>query len=155
MSCPILSAIPSVTPGEPSPPVAPPDAAKRRQTPSIFSRSAEPTDDSPTVISKAPQACWWLRGGHLGGAGLRGRQLAHFELIEPIGVGGMAAVICARDTQLDRLVALEDSAAGDGRRSRKHPPLSSGSPRRRPARSREHRARLFLRRRPGTALHRL
>src|SRR5262249_29985281 len=38
---------------------------------------------------------------------LRGRKLAHFELIEPIGVGGMAAVIRARDTQLDRIVALK------------------------------------------------
>ena len=33
--------------------------------------------------------------------------LAHFELIEPIGVGGMAAVLRARDTQLDRIVALK------------------------------------------------
>ena len=40
-------------------------------------------------------------------ASLRGRRLAHYELIEPIGVGGMAAVIRARDTQLDRLVALK------------------------------------------------
>ncbi len=38
---------------------------------------------------------------------LRGRKLAHFELEEPIGVGGMAAVIRARDTQLDRKVALK------------------------------------------------
>src|SRR5207244_10481341 len=38
---------------------------------------------------------------------LRGRHLAHFELIEPIGVGGMAAVIRARDKQLDRSVALK------------------------------------------------
>jgi serine/threonine protein kinase len=38
---------------------------------------------------------------------LRGRPLAHFELLEPIGVGGMAAVIRARDTQLDRTVALK------------------------------------------------
>src|SRR5215831_13712366 len=33
--------------------------------------------------------------------------LAHFELLEPIGVGGMAAVIRARDTQLERFVALK------------------------------------------------
>src|SRR6516225_3551550 len=38
---------------------------------------------------------------------LRGRKLPHFELIEPIGVGGMAAVLRARDTQLDRFVALK------------------------------------------------
>jgi serine/threonine protein kinase len=39
--------------------------------------------------------------------GIRGCRLAHFELLEPIGVGGMAAVIRARDTQLDRQVALK------------------------------------------------
>ena len=38
---------------------------------------------------------------------LAGRRLGHFELIEPIGVGGMAAVLQARDTQLDRVVALK------------------------------------------------
>src|SRR5207248_4621912 len=41
------------------------------------------------------------------GTTLRGRKLGHFELLEPIGVGGMAAVIRARDTQLDRTVALK------------------------------------------------
>jgi serine/threonine protein kinase len=38
---------------------------------------------------------------------IRGRTLAHFELLEPIGVGGMAAVLRARDKQLDRFVALK------------------------------------------------
>jgi serine/threonine protein kinase len=38
---------------------------------------------------------------------LRGRKLAHYELLEPVGVGGMAAVIRARDVQLDRAVALK------------------------------------------------
>src|SRR5262249_48638948 len=38
---------------------------------------------------------------------VRGKRLAHFELLAPIGVGGMAAVIRARDTQLDRIVALK------------------------------------------------
>ena len=37
----------------------------------------------------------------------RPEEVAHFELIEPIGVGGMAAVFRARDTQLDRIVALK------------------------------------------------
>src|SRR5205085_7207264 len=41
------------------------------------------------------------------GNSIRGRTLAHFELIEPIGVGGMAAVLRARDKQLDRCVALK------------------------------------------------
>jgi serine/threonine protein kinase len=61
-----------------------------------------PNDDTPTIISRhlprpeTPPA-----------DSLRGRLLAHFELIEPIGVGGMAAVLRARDTQLDRCVALK------------------------------------------------
>src|SRR6266852_7217631 len=38
---------------------------------------------------------------------LSGKTLAHFELLEPVGVGGMAAVLRARDTQLDRVVALK------------------------------------------------
>jgi serine/threonine protein kinase len=65
----------------------------------------EPNDESPTIISKLP--------GHgdpnaaRDSNDLRGRKLAHFELIEPIGVGGMAAVLRARDSQLDRFVALK------------------------------------------------
>lgn len=85
----------------------------------VFPEGAPATDETPTVISKTkpivspsnqdkiidlgqnpdtPEAIV---------AGIRGRRLAHFELIEPIGVGGMAAVIRARDTQLDRFVALK------------------------------------------------
>jgi hypothetical protein len=63
------------------------------------------TDDAPTVISARP------RGAHatsLAGADdLRGRRLAHFEIVEPIGVGGMAAVLKATDTALGRTVALK------------------------------------------------
>jgi hypothetical protein len=65
----------------------------------------EPTDDSPTVISKTAVKAAPAEDAFTGS--LRGRRLAHFELIEPIGVGGMAAVIRARDTQLDREVALK------------------------------------------------
>ena len=86
-----------------------------------FPDNARTTDESPTVISKthplvespsnsqnritdltrkplSPEAIV---------ESLRGKRLAHYELIEPIGVGGMAAVIRARDTQLDRFVALK------------------------------------------------
>jgi serine/threonine protein kinase len=65
----------------------------------------EPSDDSPTIISRARQAP--LRAEAALAGMLRGRQLAHFELLDPIGVGGMAAVIRAQDTQLDRTVALK------------------------------------------------
>ena len=64
---------------------------------------AEPTDDTPTIISRTSSRSIQEEPS----GGLRGRRLAHFELIEAIGVGGMAAVIRARDTQLDRLVALK------------------------------------------------
>lgn len=101
-----------------------PDAPQRHvsdQEPAVFPEGAPATDDSPTVISKtnplvegrpsdpdkladlarkasSPEAIV---------ASLRGKRLAQYELIEPIGVGGMAAVIRARDTQLDRMVALK------------------------------------------------
>src|SRR5271166_1958853 len=62
-------------------------------------------DDTPTIISKAlPQSA---RHDEAFAGSLRGRTLAHFQLIEPIGVGGMAAVIRAKDLQLDRNVALK------------------------------------------------
>jgi serine/threonine protein kinase len=63
------------------------------------------SDNAPTIISKtlvSPAGSMTSLGNLL-----RGRKLAHFELLEPIGVGGMAAVLRARDTQLDRLVALK------------------------------------------------
>jgi hypothetical protein len=76
--------------------------------------AAPPTDDTPTIISRhSPNAS--AEGDPA--TGIRGRRLAHFELIEPIGVGGMAAVLRARDTQLDRLVALKilpPEMSGDG-----------------------------------------
>lgn len=90
----------------PSPAEKPPSDAGNEDAVNLFNGSAEPTDDSPTVISKtAPQGA--IRPEEQFGGGLRGRRLAHFELIEPIGIGGMAAVLRARDTQLDRLVALK------------------------------------------------
>lgn len=38
---------------------------------------------------------------------LAGRRLGHFELIEAVGAGGMAAVLKARDQELGRVVALK------------------------------------------------
>src|SRR3954451_179889 len=83
--------------------------------------NAPPTDDSPTVISKTKPIIPTTSSSQNKiidlarkqatpesiVAALRGRRLAHFELIEPIGVGGMAAFIRARYTQLDRFVALK------------------------------------------------
>ncbi len=72
---------------------------------SLSSLSLDPSDDTPTVISKGsprPVSTENVLAGVL-----RGRKLAHFQLIEPLGVGGMAAVMLATDTQLDRIVALK------------------------------------------------
>jgi serine/threonine protein kinase len=71
----------------------------------IVGGALEPSDDTPTIISRAAPRT--AGAEELFGGGLRGRRLAHFELIEAIGVGGMAAVLRARDTQLDRYVALK------------------------------------------------
>ena len=72
----------------------------------VFDDPRSDTDESPTIISKnarPPEPASVSSDG----SSIRGRKLAHFELIEPIGVGGMAAVLRARDTQLDRIVALK------------------------------------------------
>ncbi len=76
---------------------APPDDDRTADAPTIISRQAlRPAGNTPApaAVTASPNT-------------LQGRRLAHFELIEPIGVGGMAAVIRARDTQLDRSVALK------------------------------------------------
>ena len=73
----------------------------------VLGGPAPSTDDTPTIISRQiPVPATAIQEGE-SDAGIRGRRLAHFELIEPIGVGGMAAVLRARDTQLDRFVALK------------------------------------------------
>ena len=65
-----------------------------------------PSEDSPTIVSKkgtndsSPSKTGME-------ALLKGAKIAHFELIGPLGSGGMAAVLLARDTQLDRQVALK------------------------------------------------
>jgi serine/threonine protein kinase len=73
----------------------------------VFPEYAEPTDDSPTIISKNKPSEAVAVGAPALPGNLHGRKLAHFELLEPIGVGGMAAVLRARDTQLERVVALK------------------------------------------------
>ena len=69
------------------------------------------TDDSPTVITQAgklnvpppPPPPHVVGDAH----SIAGRRLGHFELIEAIGAGGMAAVLKARDLDLGRVVALK------------------------------------------------
>ncbi|MDZ7615598.1 MAG: serine/threonine-protein kinase, partial [Patescibacteria group bacterium] len=73
-------------------------------------------DEEPTVISSepplaAPHVSESPRPGTLGGL-LPGDRLEHFELLEYIGGGGMGRVFRARDTRLERLVALKVLAPG-------------------------------------------
>ncbi len=93
-------------PVRPALPPPPPSAPEDDDAVNLLDGSIEPTDDSPTVVSKATPTGAVITEEQFAG-GLRGRRLAHFELIEPIGIGGMAAVLRARDTQLDRQVALK------------------------------------------------
>lgn len=99
--------------GAPKAPSTPQLRVEAGDDSAIFTDDLESTDESPTIISKnppaQPAASTAVKAAtpeSLLGS-LRGRKLAHFELIEPIGVGGMAAVLRARDTQLDRYVALK------------------------------------------------
>src|SRR5262245_61358656 len=74
-----------------------------RTRPSIGPDPPVDSDDAPTIITLNR-----ARAAHNDVVeSLRGRTLGHFELIEPIGVGGMAAVLRATDTQLGRAVALK------------------------------------------------
>ncbi len=77
--------------------------------------SLSTNEDPPTIVSKkgANDSSPSKTGIE---ALLKGAKIAHFELIGPLGSGGMAAVLLARDTQLDRPVALKilpPEAAGD------------------------------------------
>src|SRR5205085_4686547 len=87
-------------PGAPVPPRLEPIPTEK-----IALGPAELSDDTPTIISRTRQLS--IRSEEMFAGVVRGRRLAHFELLDPIGVGGMAAVIRARDTQLDRTVALK------------------------------------------------
>jgi len=67
------------------------------------------TDDQPTIISANPSQLAPPSPPYILGEspGIIGRTLGHYELIESIGAGGMAAVLKARDTELSRIVALK------------------------------------------------
>jgi hypothetical protein len=107
MSDPKPPSAPDSTAYHPSSGEPPPPAVAHGEA--IFPDGAQSSDDAPTIISKKSPRRGGTGSSNEGivSGSLRGRTLAHFELIEPIGVGGMAAVIRARDRQLDRPVALK------------------------------------------------
>jgi len=73
------------------------------------SNPIENSDESPTVITRnqvvLPKRTPLPVTGD--SPSIAGRRLGHFELIEAIGAGGMAAVLKARDLELGRVVALK------------------------------------------------
>lgn len=76
------------------------DATVVRERPA----TEEAVDSTPTVIStKRAQ----ISADPALADNLAGRRLGHFELLSAVGVGGMAAVIRAKDLQLGRFVALK------------------------------------------------
>ncbi len=88
-------------PGKPLGSVEPLPLAFQDNSPALV-----PSEDPPTIVSqKGNQDSSPSKTGME--ALLRGAKIAHFELIGPLGSGGMAAVLLARDTQLDRQVALK------------------------------------------------
>ncbi|VTR96708.1 serine threonine protein kinase : Putative serine/threonine protein kinase OS=Gemmata sp. Wa1-1 PE=3 SV=1: Pkinase [Tuwongella immobilis] len=97
---PLVSSEPLDSLGPTPQPVSPSAITPKDGVPAV-----EQDDETPTIISSnahrpiAPET--------LLNKSLQGRRLGHFELIEPVGVGGMAAVIRARDLDLGRIVALK------------------------------------------------
>lgn len=83
------------------------DISRERATPSPVARHL---DEAPTAIHSASE----ILGGSAsvleqiaGKHELLGEKLEHFELLDCIGAGGMGRVYRARDTRLERLVALK------------------------------------------------
>ncbi len=80
-------------------------------SPVVGQPAATSPDDEPTVITSlhprasSSQPLVSQATGDL--PSIAGRRLGHYELIESIGAGGMAAVLKARDLELGRVVALK------------------------------------------------
>ena len=95
---------PSVSPPTVSLPAPIPGNTPSPTTPPL-SLPVASDDSSPTVISSNRHKGTSVDVAHA--ESLTGRRLGNYELIESIGVGGMAAVIKAHDVDLGRVVALK------------------------------------------------
>lgn len=94
----------------------------RERGSSVHRRAAAQADeliDDPTVISLRPPVHAPAPGSPLTprelGQSLVGRRLAHFQLIDFVGGGGMGAVFRATDTMLNRTVAVKVLSRDQGR----------------------------------------
>lgn len=106
------------------------DAPSRGSSAQIFTGPVALPDEATVITNRPPPGAGASKGSsNLGlrtplelGKQLAGQRLGHFELIEFAGGGGMGAVFRARDTMLDRIVALKvlsrDQAADDENRRR-------------------------------------
>jgi serine/threonine-protein kinase len=95
------------------------DSAGTAQESGEAQRPAEISLDAPTVISRRPPMHSVRSDVPLGprelGQTLVGRSLAHFQLTEFVGGGGMGAVFRATDSMLNRTVAVKVLSRDQGR----------------------------------------
>ena len=102
----------------PTPLPAPPGRSSVRRNAPPSAGPAE-FEDAPTVVSaNRPK----MAAGRLPDD-LAGKTLGHYELIETVGTGGMAAVLKAPRPAARPDGRAQDPAAGDGRRSRERHPV--------------------------------
>ena len=73
----------------------------------LFASGIESTDDVPTIVSRTPPQLVKSAEAETPPDVFKGKKLGHYELIGAIGKGGMATVLKARDTLLDRTVAVK------------------------------------------------
>ncbi len=73
----------------------------------LFANGIEPSDEVPTIVSRTIPQLVKPAESEPSPDIFKGKKLGHYELIGAIGKGGMATVLKARDTLLDRTVAVK------------------------------------------------
>lgn len=73
----------------------------------LFASGIESTDEVPTIVSRTIPQLVKPAESEPPADVFKGKKLGHYELIGAIGKGGMATVLKARDTLLDRTVAVK------------------------------------------------